>query len=192
MVRMSAEERRESAVRAALVEFAERGYEGTSTESIARRVGVSQPYLFRLFKNKKELFLAAADHCVDQTRRVFDAAAEGLKGEEALGAMGAAYVRLLEQRPEILQMYLQIYSAAAAAKAGGDEEVSEALRRKWLGLWDFVLECHGGDVDRATSFMAYGMLINNLLALDFPAGHRVWDCLRDEPVSPPGVSGPAG
>ncbi|NEA25368.1 TetR family transcriptional regulator, partial [Actinomadura bangladeshensis] len=36
---MSAEERRVSAIRAAVVEFAERGYEGTSTESIAQRVG---------------------------------------------------------------------------------------------------------------------------------------------------------
>jgi len=58
MVRMSAEERRESVVRAAMSEFAHGGYHGTSTEAIARRVGVSQPYLFRLFPNKQAIFLA--------------------------------------------------------------------------------------------------------------------------------------
>jgi AcrR family transcriptional regulator len=43
MVRMSAEERRESVIRAAIGEFSRSGYYGTSTEVIAKRVGVSQP-----------------------------------------------------------------------------------------------------------------------------------------------------
>lgn len=75
MVRMSAEERRESVIRAAITEFARGGYDGTSTEAIAKRVGVSQPYLFRLFKNKQELFLAAATRCLNQTREAMADAA---------------------------------------------------------------------------------------------------------------------
>jgi AcrR family transcriptional regulator len=39
---------------AAIVEFARAGYAGTSTEAIATRAGISQPYLFRLFGTKKE------------------------------------------------------------------------------------------------------------------------------------------
>ena len=35
---------------------------GTSTEAIARRSGVSQPYLFQLFGTKKDLFIAAVRH----------------------------------------------------------------------------------------------------------------------------------
>ena len=61
MVRMSAAERRESVIRAAMSEFARGGYSGTSTEVIANRVGVSQPYLFRLFPGKKAIFLAAVE-----------------------------------------------------------------------------------------------------------------------------------
>ena len=38
--------------------FAIGGYNGTSTEAIAREAGISQPYLFRLFRTKKELFIA--------------------------------------------------------------------------------------------------------------------------------------
>ena len=52
--RQSAEERREEILEAALVEFADRGLHGTSTEDIARRVGISQPYVFRLFGTKKQ------------------------------------------------------------------------------------------------------------------------------------------
>ena len=44
--RMPAEERREGVIVAAATEFAAGGYAGTSTAAIARRVGVSQPYLF--------------------------------------------------------------------------------------------------------------------------------------------------
>ena len=68
---MSAEERRESVVRAAVTEFARTGYHGTSTEAIARRVGVSQPYLFRLFPGKQALFRAAAERCFDRTVAAF-------------------------------------------------------------------------------------------------------------------------
>ena len=59
--RKSAEERREEIVAIAIEQFALSGYKGTSTEAIAREAGISQPYLFRLFKTKRDLFLACYD-----------------------------------------------------------------------------------------------------------------------------------
>src|SRR5437667_6280918 len=94
-VRLSAEERRHDVLDAALVEFAERGCEGTSTEDIARRAGISQPYLFRLFGTKKELFKASVSRCFRETLELFQRAAEGTRGEDALHAIGAAYMELL-------------------------------------------------------------------------------------------------
>src|SRR5437588_7757801 len=89
--RLSATERRDAVLDAAIVEFAERGLDGTSTEDIARRAGISQPYLFRLFGTKKELFKATAARCLRETLEMFQRAAEGKRGEEALRAMGEAY-----------------------------------------------------------------------------------------------------
>ena len=123
MVRMSAEERRESVIRAATAEFARGGYHGTSTEAIAKRVGVSQPYLFRLFPGKKAIFLAAAERCVEDTIRIFAEAAEGLEGEEALHAMADAYTELIAERPERLLMQMQMYVAVAAAEEDGRPRV---------------------------------------------------------------------
>src|ERR1044072_8415435 len=122
MVRMSAEERREGVVRAAMSEFARGGYHGTSTEAIAKRVGVSQPYLFRLFPGKKAIFLAAADRCVQDFRQLLQGAAEGLTGEEPLDAMAQAYTEVIAEQPEWLLMQMQVYVAAAAAEAAGDRE----------------------------------------------------------------------
>ncbi|MCX5146052.1 TetR/AcrR family transcriptional regulator [Streptomyces sp. NBC_00320] len=177
MARMSADERRESVIRAAMHEFARGGYYGTSTEAIAKRVGVSQPYLFRLFPNKPAIFLAAAERCLRETREVFAAAAEGLEGEEATHAMANAYVRLIAEDPDKLQMQLQMYVTVAAAEAAGDHQLGELVRKGWMDLWDTVHVPLGGDVNETTTFMAYGMLINNLAAMGFPPGHRVWEGL---------------
>ncbi|MET9363007.1 TetR/AcrR family transcriptional regulator [Streptomyces sp. NPDC006632] len=174
MVRMSAEERRESVVRAAMVEFARNGYHGTSTEVIAKRVGVSQPYLFRLFPNKQAIFLAASGRCIDEIVAVFRDAAEGLQGEEALGAMGSAYQRLITEDRDKLLLQMQIYVTAAAAEAAGDHEFGKAARAGWTELYDTILLALGADAAGATTFLACGMLINTLVALGFPPEDRMW------------------
>ncbi|GHC69068.1 TetR family transcriptional regulator [Streptomyces violaceochromogenes] len=171
---MSAEERRESVIRAAMTEFARGGYHGTSTEAIARRVGVSQPYLFRLFPGKKAIFLAAAERCVEDTIRMFAEAAEGLEGEDARYAMGAAYVETISEQPERLMMQMQMYLAVAAAEEEGDREFGEAVRAGWMRLWDTIHLPLGADAHETTTFLAQGMLINCLVAMGFPADHRVW------------------
>ena len=102
MTRLTATERRDDVLDAAMIEFAERGYEGTSTEDIAHRAGISQPYLFRLFGTKKELFKASVARCFRETLELFQRAAEGERGEEALTAMGQAYVVQVAQRDEIV------------------------------------------------------------------------------------------
>ncbi|WP_461063394.1 TetR/AcrR family transcriptional regulator [Streptomyces pseudoechinosporeus] len=177
MVRMSAEERRESVIRAAVSEFARGGYYGTSTEAIAKRVGVSQPYLFRLFPGKKAIFLAAAERCTEGTRRTFEEAAKGLEGEEALHSMADAYTKLIAEQPELLQMQMQMYVAVGAAEETGDREFGEAVRAGWMRLWDTVHVPLGADVNETTTFLAYGMLINCLVAMGFPPEHRVWEGL---------------
>ncbi|MER6124417.1 TetR/AcrR family transcriptional regulator [Streptomyces sp. NPDC001795] len=174
MVRMSAEERRESVIRAAISEFARKGYYGTSTEVIAKRVGVSQPYLFRLFTGKKAIFAAASLRCVEETCAVFEEAAKGLEGEEALHAMAGAYLRLITEHPEKLQMQMQTYITVAAAEAEGDHEFGETVRAAWMRLWETVHLPLGADVNETTTFMAYGMLVNTLAVMGFPPGHRVW------------------
>src|SRR5881275_3669988 len=94
--RQSAEERREAVLDAAQIEFAARGLHGASTEEIAKRAGISQPYVFRLFGTKKELYVAGVVRCFRQTLELMQRAAEGKRGEEALQAIGKAYGQLLQ------------------------------------------------------------------------------------------------
>jgi AcrR family transcriptional regulator len=59
--RLSGDERRSSILGAACVEFARIGYHGTSTASIARAAGCSEPMLYKHFASKQELFCAALE-----------------------------------------------------------------------------------------------------------------------------------
>lgn len=170
-MRMSAEDRRESVIRAAMTEFAKGGYFGTSTEAIARRVGVSQPYLFRLFPTKVDLFKAAANRCFDRTVATFEQAAEGLEGEDALEAMGQAYGEMIEEDRDVLLMQMQLYVAAAAS---GDGEVAELVRRRWLAMWDMVRVRTGLGDAWMNKFFSTGMLINTLVSLGIPSDDRCW------------------
>ncbi|MCQ4211050.1 TetR/AcrR family transcriptional regulator [Streptomyces longispororuber] len=172
MVRMSAEERRESVIRAAMIEFARGGYKGTSTEAIAKRVGVSQPYLFRLFPGKQAIFLEASRRCCERTTEVFRKASEGLQGEEVLHAMGAAYQSLIADDPDVLLMQMQMYVAVASAEAAGDREFGETLRAGWMEMYDAVLLALGEG--ETTQFLAFGMLVNVLVSMGFRPDHRVW------------------
>lgn len=176
--RMSADERRESVVRAAVVEFARRGYVGTSTASIARRVGVSQPYLFRLFPDKRAIFLAAAKRGTDDIRKGFERVGEGLGPQEAHAAMSAVYVDLVADRDWLL-FQMQMYVAVSVAEAAGDHDFGEQVRGFWTELWDAIHLLLGADAVVTREFVGVGMLINVALSMNLPAGHRVWQSCEE-------------
>src|SRR6202521_979961 len=97
--RLTATERKDDLLDAPLIELAEHGYEGTSTEDIARRAGISQPYLFRLFGTKREVFKASVSRCFRKTLEMAQRAAEDHRGEDPLQAMGLESMDLLEDLP---------------------------------------------------------------------------------------------
>lgn len=158
---MSAGERRDEILQAAVTEFAIKGLHGTSTEAIAARAGVSQPYLFRLFGTKKGLFLAAVERGFDRVRETFRVAAESA-GDDRLKAMGLAYGRLLGHREELL-LQMQAYAACS------DPEVKTLVQRRYGELWEFVAQVSGASDDEAREFFSHGMLLNVAAAMDLPA-----------------------
>src|SRR5215218_8888190 len=109
--RKTKEERREAVLDAALGVFAEFGFAAASTEDIAARAGISQPYVFRLFGTKKELFKAVIGRCFRETLETFQRAAEGHRGLEAMKAMGFSYTEQLLPDRTRLRAQMQAYAA---------------------------------------------------------------------------------
>lgn len=165
--RKTAAERREEILESALTEFAARGYDGASTDAIARGVGISQPYLFRLFRTKKELFIATIERCMSDELERFRAASEGLTGTDALRAMGAAYVDLITRDPRRLRGQMQAYAAC------DDPEIAEVARRGFGRLVAHV-ESLGLSAEDVSGFFATGMLLNVISSMGLPSKGHPW------------------
>jgi len=165
---MGADERRELVVRAALTEFARGGLAGTSTESVAKRAGISQPYIFRLFATKKDLFIAVVTSCYDRVYKAFLAAADGKTGTEAIEAMGLAYGVLLQDR-DLLLAQMHAYTASA-----DDPEIRAATRDGYRRLWLLVERASGLPAEEIVRFFSVGMLINVAAAMDLPHLDEAW------------------
>lgn len=158
----TSDERREQVLDAAVKEFAARGYHAASTSAIAKRAGISQPYIYALFPNKCELFLATSQRVLNRIRDRFSEAARGASDpEEALKRMGEAYMVLLEDRDEIM-FQLQTHAAA------GDPQLHDRVRDEFKGLIEHVASVSGAPRDDVMSFISKGMLLNVVAALDLP------------------------
>ena len=158
--RQTAEERREAVLDAATREFGLKGLHGGSTEVIAREAGISQPYLFRLFGTKKELYLETMRRSMRRTYALMTDAAYGKRGEEALAAMGDVYRAMIAEDRDALWLQLQCHASCA------DPDVRAEVRALWRDLTELVERVSGGDGEVVSRFFATGMLLNTLMAMN--------------------------
>jgi AcrR family transcriptional regulator len=155
---MSRDDRREQILEAATRAFAEGGYAGTTTDDVARAAGVSQPYVVRLFGTKHDLFLAV--HCrIGQ--EILDSFEAVPAGPDAAEQLGDAYVALLADRAKLLVLMHGFV-------AGADPELGKGSREVLVRAFELFQERTGADAEVARNFVASGMLINVLLAVDAP------------------------
>jgi len=157
-VRLHADERKHSVIAEATREFAAHGYAGTSTNDIAKRVGVSQPYLFQLFGTKKDLFIAAVAECFTRVQRQFEDVGRKARQQsddpvDILHAMGLAYCDLLADR-DMLRLQLQAYAAC------DDPDIQRVVRKGWTDLYAAVARVSGADEESIHHWFAEGMLMN--------------------------------
>ena len=159
---MTAEQRRESVLEAAVPEFAVGGLAGTSTEAIARRAGISHAYLFRLFPTKRALFAATVDHTFDHVLRTFqEAYAQRDPDEPVFGVLGHAYLPLIEDRSRLL---FQLHAYAAC----GDEDIRTHVRERYTAICSWIREVSGHGEDEVRVFMSTGLLLAVGAAIDAP------------------------
>ena len=159
--RMSSEERRAQIITAAIAVFGARGYEGTTTDDVARTAGVSQPYVVRLFGSKESLFLAAMQASLDELMRVFRLALaedEAAPDRPVSKRIGEAYVELLNVRG--LHQTL-----SHAWLLGGHPVIGAAARRGFAQVWRFFRDEAELDAEEARMFLAEGMLINVMIGM---------------------------
>jgi AcrR family transcriptional regulator len=164
---MSGSERRSQVLGIAAREFANHGLYGASIEAVAHEAGITQAYVFRLFGTKKALFLELVGAAFDRFTDGMADAAEGTNGLDALTLMGAQYYESLADRTTLM---LQLQGFAAC----GDGEVRDLVRARVARMWDTVADTARLDPVTVKSFLAFGMLLNNVAALDVDELDEPW------------------
>lgn len=165
---MSADQRRRQVLQAATLEFARSGYHGSSTQTIAEQVGLSQPYLFQLFGSKLQLFIDAWNVCCDRIEAVLRDAAADLPERERGHALASAYDALLSNEKELLTMQLQAWSASCT-----NEDIRVAVAKRFNSIWNLVGSLSSAPGGAVTDMMGGWVLYNVAVALQID---RIDEC----------------
>jgi AcrR family transcriptional regulator len=186
-----AAERREELISAAVHEFAHGGLHGTSVQRVAERVGIAQPYVFALFGNKRELFLAALERSFQRVSGAFREAAADYRGgrarvecEDVLEAIGGAYRELLASDRDYLMLQHQAYAAC------DDDLVRARARHCHAEVVTLVQELSGAPSERVDDFIRHGMALNVAAAMDVEALSVDCPWVKEEIAG--GQGGPVG
>jgi len=163
---MSAPERRELILAAASRAFARGGYAGTSTDAVAREAGVSQPYVVRMFGTKAELFREVFARASQAIQDTFNAEIDKLvvdaENEEFWNALGTAYGELIADR-DLLLVTMHGFTAGSI-----EPEIGAQARTCMSQIYALLRDRTGCTPERAREFIAQGMLLNTLLAMQAP------------------------
>jgi AcrR family transcriptional regulator len=130
--RLTAEERRELILDAALEVFAARGYHGSSIDEIAGTAGVSKALIYEHFPSKRDLHVSLLERHVQEIfERLAEAAATDDPGEVRLRGGVNAFLEFVETHrdafrmlfrdavePEVAEIIASVQRQAAAAVAG--------------------------------------------------------------------------
>ena len=166
--RSTAEERREEILHAAVARFGRTGLHGTSTVAIADDVGVSQPYLFRLFGTKKELFIAAVRWGFEHTVQHFRVAGEAASGpHDAFRRIGDSYYELINDR-RYLGIQLQAYAST------DDPEIQAVVEEGFGNLVTEVMRHTDATPDQLAAFLGRGMLLNVATSMNVLEAESGW------------------
>lgn len=174
--RIPAAERREQILDAGARVFGERGYAGATTDQVAQAAGISQPYVVRMFGSKEKLFAEVLDRAGRRLEALFVEAVRtaderGLVGKARKEFLGDAYVDLVEAGGILLPLMQSFL-------LGHDPVIGPNARAGFLRIYRALRDDAGLGAEGAREFLARGMLLNTLLALQMPA-HRDDETARE-------------
>ena len=146
--RMTEQEKRQRIVDAVLLVIAKHGVQATTTARIAAAAGVSEPTIYRTFRNRREMLLAAADQVWQQRR-------DELESFEAADAMDrlrkiCEFHTVGIQKTRVVRFLIEL--AAAPPSDGLREHLRDQQLREAQHFADIVEEgkaqgCIRPDVD---------------------------------------------
>ncbi|MCC3373082.1 TetR/AcrR family transcriptional regulator [Cohnella sp. REN36] len=158
--------RKTEIIAAAIDVFAEIGYYRATTAQVAERAQISQPYVFRFFKTKEALMVAALEVAWARLFESFRQVIASVPPEVMEQRLIEAYDALLQSHKNEVLLQMQ-------AQTMNEEAVRDVMRQGIREVRQIVLDAFAeqgaaNPKEKTVIFLAIGMLCNMATALDMP------------------------
>lgn len=106
--RMSAEERKQNIIQAALKKFAANGFNGTVMRDISKEAGINEALIYRYYPSKEALYSAAIDELIIRlkNRTFFEHITKGEMGPEGIPDIAERALAFVSENPSLTRMLL--------------------------------------------------------------------------------------
>ena len=127
---------------ACIHEFADKGYDKASTNTIIKEAGISKGILFHYFKSKKNLFFYIIDHCIQklleeykkypltETRDIF----------QRLSELGVIKLKIAQTHPDLIRLFMEALEKAP-------QEMRSEIEKKYIQVSKEFMPMFFEDVD---------------------------------------------
>ena len=134
--------KKEKILNACIYEFADKGYDMASTNSIVKEAGISKGILFHYFKNKKNLFFYILDYCfqimmeeykkypLTETRDIF----------QRLSELGVIKLKIAQDHPHIVKLFME-------ALANSPQDMQSEIEKKYIQVSKEYMPTFFADID---------------------------------------------
>jgi len=136
MARMRSADRRRQLLEVAADRFARLGYRGTTTADLAKAAGITEPILYRHFKNKLDLFVTLVDEVGREVIAGWQHALEGVDDPPK------RLETLLANNPATHERGRNVYRVIfqAMTEVEGEPVVARALKKHFTRVHEFISE----------------------------------------------------
>lgn len=134
MPRMRSADRRRQLLEVAADRFARLGYRGTTTADLAKAAGITEPILYRHFKNKLDLFVTLVDEVGREVIGGWERALDGVENPaKRLETLMANNPATHEKGKSVYRVIFQ-----AMTEVEGEPVVARALRKHFTRVHEFI------------------------------------------------------
>jgi AcrR family transcriptional regulator len=169
-------QREEQILEAAMQLFAEHGYSDTDTQLLADKLQVGKGTIYRYFRSKRELFLAAADRVMRLMRQCIEEHIEGIDEPlERIGVAIRAFLSFFAEHPEYVELLMQERAQFKDRKKPTYFVHRETNIKRWKALYRSLIEVgriRDIPVDRITDVIGhllYGTIFTNYFTHEQPS-----------------------
>jgi AcrR family transcriptional regulator len=169
-------QREEQILETAVQLFAEHGYSGTDTQLLADKLQVGKGTIYRYFRSKRELFLAAADRVMRLMRQSVDSRIQGIDEPfERIGVAIRAFLSFFAEHPEFVELLIQERAQFKDRKKPTYFVHRETNIKRWQALYRTLIEAgrlRNIPVERISeviSNLLYGTMFTNYFTGEIPS-----------------------